>query len=550
MNTTNLCVTIDAIEQRYPFGTPLGVIARDQQSRYAHDILLVEQNGKLMELHKALTRGGNLHMITALDKPGMQTYERSVVFLLLRAFRDVAGPVRIRVEYSLGRALFLRVWGMTPDEALLNRVQARMQELVEQDLPIEKRSLATDDAVELFRQAGMEDKARLLSFRITSQVNLYYLQDFFDYFYGYMVPSTGYLRHFALEAFSDGFVLRLPDVHNPEALAPFTPSIQVFDALRASDRWGEALQITDVGQLNTAVSLGRAAQTILAQEAVMEKQIGDIAEEIARRKDVRFVMIAGPSSSGKTTFSHRLSTQLTACGLRPHPIATDNYFKNREDTPRDEHGQYDFECLGAMDVEQFNTDMVRLLRGETVEMPTFNFKKGRREYTGETLTLEEQDVLVIEGIHCLNDDFSHALPPQSKYKIYISCLTTLNVDDHNRISTTDARLLRRIARDARTRGFSAQATIAMWPSVRRGEERNIFPYQDSADRVFNSALIYETALLRPYVEPLLYRIPKTSPEYPEAKRLLKFLSYFLSIPADEVPRTSLIREFTGGGYYQ
>ena len=550
MNAANLCVTIDSMDQSYPFGTPLSVIVRDQQHRYAHDILLVEQNGKLMELHKPLTTGGNLKMITALDKPGMQTYERSVVFLLLRAFRDVAGPVRIRVEYSLSRALFLRVCGMTPDEALLNRVQARMQELVQQNIPIEKHSVAADDAVELFRQAGMEDKARLLSFRITSQVNLYYLQDFFDYFYGYMVPSTGYLRHFALEPFSAGFVLRLPDVQDPQTLAPFVPSLQVFDALRASDRWGEALQITDVGQLNTAVSLGQTAQTILAQEAVMEKQIGDIAEEIARRKDVRFVMIAGPSSSGKTTFSHRLSTQLTACGLRPHPIATDNYFKNREDTPRDEHGQYDFECLGAMDVEQFNGDMVRLLRGETVEMPTFNFKKGRREYTGDTLTLGAQDVLVIEGIHCLNDDFSHALPPQSKYKIYISCLTTLNVDDHNRISTTDARLLRRIARDARTRGFSAQATIAMWPSVRRGEEKNIFPYQDSADRVFNSALIYETALLRPYVEPLLYRIPKTSPEYPEAKRLLKFLSYFLSIPADEVPRTSLIREFTGGGYYQ
>lgn len=550
MNSANLCVTIDSIDQSYPFGTPLSVIVRDQQSRYAHDILLVEQNGRLMELHKPLTRGGTLRMVTALDKPGMQTYERSAVFLLLRAFRDVAGPVRIRVEYALSRALFLRVCGAVPDQALLNRVQARMQELVRQKLPIEKRSLHTEDAVALFSQAGMEDKARLLSFRITSQVNVYYLQDFFDYFYGYMVPDTGYLGCFGLEPFADGFVLRLPDPQNPRFLAPFCPSIKVFDALRASDCRGEALQITDVGQLNTAVSLGRAAQTILAQEAVMEKEIGDIAEEIARRKDVRFVMIAGPSSSGKTTFSHRLSTQLTACGLRPHPIATDNYFKNREDTPRDETGQYDFECLGAMDTDLFNADMTRLLNGETVELPTFNFKKGRREYTGEALTLGEQDILVIEGIHCLNDSFSHTLPPESKFKIYISCLTTLNVDDHNRISTTDARLLRRIARDARTRGFSAQATIAMWPSVRRGEERNIFPYQDSADRVFNSALIYETALLRPYVEPLLYRIPRTSPEYPEAKRLLKFLSYVLAIPADEVPRTSLIREFTGGGYYQ
>ena len=282
----------------------------------------------------------------------------------------------------------------------------------------------------------------------------------------------------------------------------------------------------------------------------MEKQIGDIAEEISRRKDVRFIMIAGPSSSGKTTFSHRLSTQLLACGMHPHPIATDNYFKNRADTPRDENGQYDFESLGAMDVELFNQDMTRLLRGESVEIPQFNFKKGAREYNGDYLTLGPQDILVIEGIHCLNDQFSYSLPTASKYKIYISCLTTLNIDDHNRIPTTDARLLRRIERDARTRGYSARATIQMWPSVRRGEERYIFPYQDSADVIFNSALIYETALLKPYIESLLFAVPKDCGEYTEAKRLLKFLNYFLPIPSDDVPKTSLMREFIGGGCYR
>ena len=302
--------------------------------------------------------------------------------------------------------------------------------------------------------------------------------------------------------------------------------------------------------MNGVISEGKATQMILAQEAMMEKKIGDIAEEIARRKGVRFVMIAGPSSSGKTTFSHRLSTQLVACGMRPHAIATDNYFKNRSETPRDQNGQYDFECLGAMDIEQFNTDMVRLLNGETVEIPQFNFKKGVREYNGDYLTLGEQDVLVIEGIHCLNDQFSHSLPKESKYKIYISCLTTLNIDDHNRIPTTDARLLRRIERDARTRGYSAQATIRMWPSVRKGEENNIFPYQDSADMIFNSALLYETALLKPYVEPLLFGVPKDCEEYIEAKRLLKFLNYFLPLPADDVPKTSLMREFVGGGCYK
>ena len=548
---TNLTVTVNGSARVYPFGTSFRTIAADFQAQYPHDILLVERNGKLCELCKTLDRDCTLRMLTALEKPGMQTYERSAVLLLLKAFSDVAGRnARICVHHSISRALFLTAeGGFVLDQDLLDRVEARMRELSAQALPITKRSLSTDDAIDLFRQAGMEDKAKLLSFRINSRVNVYTLEDFFDYFYGYMVPDTGYLRVFKLELFEQGFILRLPDTENPDVLAPFQPSVKVARELYDATQQAQALRAANVGELNTAVSTGRASQLIFAHEAMMEKKIGDIAQEIARRRDVRFVMIAGPSSSGKTTFSHRLSTQLMACGMRPHAIATDNYFKNREDTPRDEHGEYDFECLGAMDVAQFNADMVRLLNGETVELPTFNFKKGVREYNGDTLTLGPQDVLVIEGIHCLNDQFSYALPKESKFKIYISCLTTLNVDDHNRIPTTDARLLRRIARDARTRGFTAQSTIRMWPSVRRGEENNIFPHQDSADVVFNSALIYETALLKPYAEPLLFGIPKDSPEYQEAKRLLKFLDYLLTIPADDVPKTSLIREFIGGGVY-
>ena len=552
-NANTFTVNVHGSAYVYPAGTTFRTIAADFQKQYPHDILLADRDGKLCELHKTLDRDCSLRMLTALDKPGMQTYERSAVLLLLKAFHDVVGRQNVRrlcVDYSLSRSLFLLADGdFTLDQPLLDRVEARMQELSAQALPIEKRSLSTDDAVEQFRQAGMEDKARLLSFRINSRVNVYSLGDFFDYFYGYMVPDTSYIRCFGLELFEEGFVLRLPDLADPDTLAPFQPSLKVHRALYASTLQAQALQVTNVGELNTAIASNRTSPLIFAQEALMEKKIGDIAEEIVRRTGVRFVMIAGPSSSGKTTFSHRLSTQLMACGLRPHPIATDNYFKNREDTPRDEHGEYDFECLGAMDVERFNTDMVRLLNGETVEMPTFNFKKGIREYNGDSLTLGEQDVLVIEGIHCLNDQFSYALPKESKFRVYISCLTTLNVDDHNRIPTTDARLLRRIARDARTRGFSAQSTIRMWPSVRRGEENNIFPYQDSADVVFNSALIYETALLKPYVMPLLFGIPKDSPEYQEAKRLLKFLDYFLTIPSDDVSKTSLIREFIGGGVY-
>ena len=438
----------------------------------------------------------------------------------------------------------------TLDQALLDRVEARMRELSAMALPFEKKSISTDDAMELFRQAGLIHKARLLSFRINSRVNVYSLDGFVDYFYGYMAPDTSYVKCFGLELFENGFVLRLPTQKDPGQLGEFRPSIKVFRELYESTLRSQALNASSVAELNTTVSKGGATPLILAAEAMMEKKIGDIAAEIAKRKEVRFVMIAGPSSSGKTTFSHRLSTQLWACGLRPHAIATDNYFKNREDTPRDENGNYDFEGLGAMDVEQFNTDMSRLLNGETVELPTFNFKKGMREYNGNFLTLGAGDVLVIEGIHCLNDQFTHALPKESKYKVYISCLTTLNIDGHNRIPTTDVRLLRRIERDARTRGHSAQATIKMWPSVRRGEENNIFPFQDSADMIFNSALIYETAVLKSYVQPLLFGVPQYSEEYIEAKRLLKFLNYFLPIPADNIPKTSLMREFIGGGCYQ
>ncbi|WP_366140480.1 nucleoside kinase [Oscillibacter sp.] len=548
-----ITVNVDGVERTYPHGTPYRAIAADFQDRYPWDILLVNRDGKLCELHKTLDRDCSLKMVTAQDKPGIQTYERSAVLLMLKAFYDVVGREnveRVCVEYSLSSALFILARGsFTLDQALLAQVEERMRALSAQALPIEKRSVNTDDAIDLFRQAGLVHKAQLLSFRINSRVNVYSLDGFVDYFYGYMVPDTSYVKCFGLELFENGFVLRLPTQKNPNELGEFRPSQKVFRELYGSTLRSEALNASNVAELNTTISQGGAMPLILAHEAMMEKKIGDIAEEIAGRKDVRFVMIAGPSSSGKTTFSHRLSTQLRACGLRPYPIATDNYFKNREDTPRDENGNYDFEGLGAMDVEQFNQDMVRLLRGETVEIPTFNFKKGAREYNGNFLRLGEGDVLVIEGIHCLNDQFTHSLPRESKYKIYISCLTTLNIDDHNRIPTTDARLLRRIERDARTRGYSAQATIKMWPSVRRGEENNIFPFQDSADMVFNSALIYETALLKPYVQPLLFGVPRDSEEYIEAKRLLKFLNYFLPIPADNIPKTSLMREFIGGGCY-
>ena len=546
-------VTVDGKEYSYAEGTTYKEIAADFQDRYKYDILLVNRDNKLCELHRTLDRDCTLKFLTAANRHGRQAYERSAVFVMLKAFYDVAGREcvdRLSVEFSISNALFIRAEGnFTLDKVLLEKVEARMREISQAAMPIEKKSVSIDEAAALFEREGLHHKVKLLDFRTTSNVNIYTLDGLPNYFYGRMVPDTSYVKVFALETFENGFVLRLPAQSDPGVVGPFRPAYKVFHEMHNASVRSETLEISSVADLNAIVSNGGSRRVILASEAMMEKKIGDIAEEIAKRRDVRFVMIAGPSSSGKTTFSHRLSTQLRACGLRPHAIATDNYFINRDQTPRDENGEYDFESLAAMDVEGFNRDMTRLLRGERVELPQYNFIKGMREYNGNFLQLGPDDVLVIEGIHCLNDEFSHSLPRESKFKVYISCLTTINIDAHNRVQTTDARLLRRIERDARTRGYGAQGTIKMWPSVRRGEELNIFPFQDSADVIFNSALVYETSLLKIYVEPLLYGIPRSCPEYVEAKRLLKFLSYFMPIPSDDVPRTSIIREFIGGGHY-
>ena len=418
-----------------------------------------------------------------------------------------------------------------------------------QNLPIEKRSIPVEEAIEHFTRHGMTDKARLFRFRRSSSVNVYLLDGFEDYYYGYMVPSTGYLKYFKLIPYDEGFVLEFPPRKTPETFGPFHEQPKVFQTLKSSTKWGEILNVGTVGALNEQISEGNVGNIILAQEAIMEKGLGDIAAEIASRPDKKLIMIAGPSSSGKTTFSHRLSIQLMAHGLKPHPIAVDNYFVERVNTPKDENGQYNFECLEAMDIELFNQQMSALLRGEKVFMPTFNFITGMKEYKGNSLKLGPEDVLVIEGIHCLNDALSYSLPAENKFKIYVSALTQMNIDEHNRIPTTDGRLIRRMVRDARTRGASAQKTISMWPSVRRGEDENIFPYQESADVVFNSALIYELAVLKQYAEPLLFGIRPEDPEYLEAKRLLKFLNYFQGIDSNLIPGNSILREFIGGSFF-
>ena len=392
----------------------------------------------------------------------------------------------------------------------------------------------------------MYDKARLFRYRMVSRVNLYDIGGFEDYYYGYMVQNTGYIRYFDLIPYHYGFVMVLPQKEAPDCLPEFKPSEKMFSVLSQSSDWGKRVGLETVGDLNDRIAAGEMAHLILIQEALQEKKIAEIAGQIAARKNARFVMIAGPSSSGKTTFSHRLSVQLEALGLKPHPIAVDNYFVNRVDSPRDENGNYNYEALECLDIKQFNQDMTDLLLGKQVELPYYNFKKGIREYKGNYMQLGEGDILVIEGIHCLNDRLSYTLPADSKFKIYISALTQLNIDEHNRIPTTDGRLLRRMVRDARTRGASARDTIQMWPSVRRGEEENIFPFQEEADAMFNSALIYELAVLKQYAQPLLFAIPRNSEEWLEAKRLLKFLDYFIGVSSEDIPKNSILREFIGG----
>ena len=547
-----ISVTIDNEIREYPEGTAWLEIAQDYQHLYEDDILLVQVNGKLQELHKHV-KECQLRFVTAREKPGMSAYQRSATLLMLKAFYSVVGAEnleKIVVDFSVGKGVFVEPRGnVTVTPELLARVKEKMHEYVARKIPIMKRSVSTEDAIDLFYSHKMYDKARLFRYRMVSRVNVYSIDGFEDYYYGYMVQNTSYIRYFDLLPYHYGFVLMLPNMSDPKKIPPFVPQEKLFAVLAESSRWGRLARLENVGALNEAVSRGEMPHLILIQEALQEKKIAEIAAAVSARRNVKFVMIAGPSSSGKTTFAHRLSIQLEAIGLKPHPIEVDNYFVNRVDSPRDADGNYNYEVLECLDVELFNRDMTALLNGEEVELPYYNFKKGVREYHGNRLRLGEEDLLVIEGIHCLNDRLSYSLPKESKFKIYISALTQLNVDEHNRIPTTDGRLLRRIVRDARTRGNSAQETIRMWPSVRRGEEENIFPYQEEADVMFNSSLVYELAVLKQYAEPLLFSVPRDSEEALEARRLLKFLDYFLGVDSGGVPGNSLIREFIGGSCF-
>ena len=546
-------VTIRGKEYDVAAGTSYEELAAMIETEYDGMIALAVENGKIRELFKKIVRPCEVDFLTVKNEEGFRSYVRTATMLFLKSVHDLFGAEsakEARVEFTIGHGLYIDMSDLVAaSEENAAKIKARMEELVERKVPFMKRSYELEDAVELLGAKGMSDKANLFRYRMGSTANLYAVEGYYDYYFGYMLPNAGYIKQFDVMPYETGFMLLLPTKQEPDVVKPFDERRKLFETMAAAQEWGQKAGIETVGDLNDRVCSDSVNDLILVQEAEQERKIGEIAKEIVNRGNVKFVMIAGPSSSGKTSFSHRLSIQLRTMGKVPHAIALDDYFVDREFTPRDENGDYNFECLGAIDVKKFNDDMIKLLAGERVELPTFNFKIGKREYRGNYKQLGSDDILVIEGIHGLNPEMSYALPEESKYKIYISALTTLNVDKHNRIATTDGRLLRRMVRDARTRGSSAQRTIQMWPSVRRGEEENIFPFQEQADAMFNSAQIYELAVLKTYAVPLLYQIPKEAPEYFEARRLLKFLDYFLNVPGESLPNNSICREFVGGSCF-
>lgn len=550
-------ITVDGNTRIYKAGTPYWEIVRDFEPAEGPPALVVLENGILRELIRVPDGDAALTLVTASSEIGMSIYRRSTNFLFLKSVYDITGKDRdvhtfLRFCSSSGYYYTIRglADGIADYASFAKEVEARMRELAAQRIPLQKNSVSLRKAREYFRNAGMEDKDRNFRYRRASSVNLYTLDDYSDYFYGYMVRDTGFLQTFRVEPYEAGLVLVLPERTDPLHVEPYRPSPKLFAIQAEAEEWAEQMEVSALGDLNDALCAGTFQSKLLAAEALQEGKIAAIAREIASRDNIKFVMIAGPSSSGKTTFSKRLSVQLTAQGLRPYPVSLDNFYLNRVDCPRDADGNYDFECLESLDLDLIRQTLQDLIAGKKVEMPVFDFVSGTRKYHGDFLQLGESDILVLEGIHGLNPELSSFLPDDAKYLIYISALTQLNIDEHNYIPTTDGRLLRRIIRDHRTRGTSAQETIRMWPSVRRGEESYIFPYQENADVMFNSALVYEPSVLKLYAEPLLFQIPENAPEYPEAHRLLKFLENILGSPAENVPLNSILREFIGGGIFR
>ncbi|MEJ5257780.1 MAG: nucleoside kinase [Fervidobacterium sp.] len=544
---------IDGKVYEIPQGGTLEEIADEYGKEHNKIILGARINNTIVELFRPINRSGEVTFITLDSQDGMRIYQRGLLFILHASVRKVFRDYTLKVLHTIGHGIYCEIRdNNTPvnlSEDDIKAIRDEMYQWVKGDYRFKKNELQKSQAMTLFDAAGMEDKVKLLKYRKKKTVKVYEADGHFDYFYGYMPPSTGYLKWFEIVKYDQGFVLLLPRVENEKVIVPeFKPLPKLSNVFLEYSRWLEIMEINSVGDLNEVIAKGERAVTdlIILAEALHEKRIAMISEEIKKRESVRLVLIAGPSSSGKTTFSKRLMVQLKASGFKPVTISLDDYFVDRERTPRDENGNYDFEALEALDVELFNKNLVDLFNGKEVEIPKFNFVLGKRESSGTKMKIEKDQIIIVEGIHGLNPKLTELVPEELKFKIYASALAQLNLDNVNRLHTTDVRLIRRMVRDSKFRGHDALATLRMWDSVRRGEERNIFPYQENADAMFNSALVYELAVLKIFAEPLLAVVPDDAPESTEANRLLKILDYFLPITnIEDIPRTSIIREFIG-----
>ena len=507
-------------------------------------------NNNLVDLNYYLNESDQVKLITMKSDVGLRVYRRSAVFLLIVAARMEFPERKITVKHSLSNGLLCEFVDGETNESEVKKLESRMRKLVEMDLPVRRNTVMREQAMEIFARQQQYDKVKLLEVREKPIVHVYELEGWYEYFYGYMVPRTSMINNFKLINYSPGIILQTPESHNPTVIEPYVEQKQLARVFREARDWSDMLQTPHVAALNDIIEKGNIEEIIRVNEALHEKKIAYIADQICHQQETRLVLIAGPSSSGKTTFAQRLFIQLRVNGRRPVLISMDNYFVDRALTPRDENGEYDFESLHALKLDLFNSHLISLIQGDEVEIPVFNFKTGSCDPKGIPIKVNPGQPIIVEGIHALNDELTWLIPAEQKFRVYISALTQLNIDYSNRVPTTDSRLIRRIVRDARTRGYSAADTISRWPSVRAGEQKYIFPYQENADVMFNSSLVYELAVLKPYAEPLLQAISPEADEYVEAKRLLKFFSYFKPTPAEPIPPNSIIREFIGGSWFK
>ena len=550
-----ICCKNNNISKEFPIGSSLLDIYYGFNLNFPYQVVSAKVNNRSEGLNFRVYNNKDIEFLDVRDQSGMRTYVRSLCFVLFKAVTELFPEGKLFVEHPVSKGYFCNLRIGRPIELEdVKRIKQRMQEIIAENIPYHRIECHTAEAVRIFSERGMNDKVRLLETSGSLYTYYYTLGDTVDYYYGNLLPSTGYLKLFDIVKYYDGLLLRIPSRENPEVLEDVVKQEKMLDVFKEYLNWSYIMGLNNAGDFNLACEEGHATDLINVAEALQEKKIAQIADTIFHRGEngnrVKLVLIAGPSSSGKTTFSKRLSIQLMTNGLKPFPISLDNYFVDREDTPLDENGNYDYESLYALDLELFNQQLQALLRGEEVELPRFNFALGKKEFKGDKLKIEDNTILILEGIHALNPELTPHIPAERKFKIYVSALTTISLDDHNWIPTTDNRLLRRIIRDFNYRGYSARETISRWPSVRAGEDKRKFHYQENADVMFNSALLFEFAVLRLHAEPILMGVPRNCPEYCEAYRLLKFIKYFVPVQDKEIPPTSLLREFLGGSSFK